>query len=145
MARKWENAMTLDKQSWGYRRNAKLSDYYTSKELLKQLADTISKGGNLLVDVGPTKEGTIPLIMQDRLQQLGKWLHINGEAVVFHQYFSSLSTFYMLFQVYKTTVWKHSNDSTQHEVYYTASKVEKGTIYAIFLQWPSDDLISTCF
>lgn len=115
--------MTLDRQSWGYRRNAQLSDYYTIKELLRQLADTISKGGNLLVDVGPTKEGTIPLIMQDRLQQLGKWLNINGEAV------------------YKTTAWKHSNDSTQHEVYYTASKAQKGTIYAILLQWPSDDLI----
>ena len=49
--------------------------------LLRQLADTVSKGGNLLVDVGPTKEGTIPLIMQDRLQQMGKWLNVNGEAV----------------------------------------------------------------
>ena len=43
--------------------------------------DTVAKGGNLLVDVGPTKEGTIPLIMQDRLQELGKWLNVNGEAV----------------------------------------------------------------
>ena len=51
------------------------------KELLKQLADTVSKGGNLLVDVGPTKEGTIPLIMQERLLQMGSWLRVNGEAV----------------------------------------------------------------
>ena len=43
--------------------------------------DTVAKGGNLLVDVGPTKEGTIPLIMQDRLHELGKWLNVNGEAV----------------------------------------------------------------
>ena len=45
------------------------------------LADTISKGGNLLVDVGPTKEGTIPVIMQERLMQMGKWLGTNGQAV----------------------------------------------------------------
>lgn len=45
------------------------------------MADTVSKGGNLLVDVGPTKEGTIPVIMQERLMQMGNWLKINGEAV----------------------------------------------------------------
>ena len=73
--------MTLDTQSWGYRRNAKLKDYMTFKQLMQQLADTISKGGNLLIDVGPTKEGTIPLLMQDRLSQMGQWLKVNGEAV----------------------------------------------------------------
>jgi alpha-L-fucosidase len=81
VARKWENAMTLDTQSWGYRRNGNLEDYLTAKDLIRQLADTVSKGGNLLVDVGPTKEGTIPLLMQERLLQMGTWLKINGEAV----------------------------------------------------------------
>ena len=47
------------------------------------LAQTVSNGGNLLVNVGPTKEGTIPLIMQERLINLGDWLKINGEAVSF--------------------------------------------------------------
>ena len=51
------------------------------KDLIRQLADTVSKGGNLLVDVGPTKEGTIPVIMQERLMQMGNWLKTNGEAV----------------------------------------------------------------
>ena len=51
------------------------------QELLGTLVDTISKGGNLLVNVGPTKEGMIPAIMQERLLQLGDWLRINGEAV----------------------------------------------------------------
>ncbi len=46
------------------------------------MVDTVSKGGNLLVDVGPTKEGTIPVIMQDRIIQMGKWLEINGQAVI---------------------------------------------------------------
>lgn len=45
------------------------------------MAETVSNGGNLLVDIGPTKEGTIPLIMQDRLLAMGKFLENNGEAV----------------------------------------------------------------
>lgn len=43
---KWENAMTIDKESWGYRRNAKLTDYLTTHELIEILIQTISCGGN---------------------------------------------------------------------------------------------------
>jgi len=50
--------------------------------LLIELAQTVSNGGNLLVNVGPTKEGTIPVIFQERLQQFGDWLNTNGEAVL---------------------------------------------------------------
>jgi alpha-L-fucosidase len=49
--------------------------------LLLTLAQTVSNGGNLLVNVGPTKEGIIPVIMQERLKQMGQWLNTNGEAV----------------------------------------------------------------
>ena len=43
--------------------------------------ETVSAGGNLLVNVGPTQEGKIPPIMQERLLQMGSWLKSNGEAV----------------------------------------------------------------
>ena len=42
---KWENAMTLDKHSWGFRRDATLSDFLTIEDLLTQLASTVSCGG----------------------------------------------------------------------------------------------------
>ena len=45
---KWENAMTLDKNSWGYRREAQAADYLTIEELLKTMAETVSCGGNYL-------------------------------------------------------------------------------------------------
>ena len=48
-------------------------------------------------------------------------------------------------QIYKTTTWRHFNDSTLHEAYYTASKANPGTLYCIFLQWPTDDLIGKPF
>ncbi len=79
--RKWENAMTLDKYSWGYRRNSNIEDYMSIGELLRTMAETVSNGGNLLVNVGPTKEGFIPAIMQERLHQMGDFLAVNGEAV----------------------------------------------------------------
>jgi alpha-L-fucosidase len=45
------------------------------------LTDIVSRGGNLLLDIGPAADGTIPVIMQDRLHQIGDWLKVNGDAI----------------------------------------------------------------
>lgn len=111
---KWENAMTLDGDSWGYRRNAALGDYLTFAQLVGQLASTVSCGGNLLVNVGPALDGTIPLVMQGLLRQLGAWLRVNGPAV------------------YDTTPWRQQNE-TAAGVWYTAAGP---TLYALVLRWP---------
>jgi len=50
---KWENAMTVDKESWGHRRNMKMEDVLSMEELIETMASTVSCGGNLLVNVGP--------------------------------------------------------------------------------------------
>ncbi|CAL4210509.1 unnamed protein product, partial [Meganyctiphanes norvegica] len=120
-AHKWENAMTLDKKSWGYRRAALATDYLTIEEILKTVAMTISCGGNILINVGPTKDGRIPPIMEERLRQMGTWLNINGEAI------------------YESQPWTHQNDSLTKDVWYT----QKGSsVYAIVLNWPPGGVLT---
>ncbi|HTU68612.1 MAG TPA: alpha-L-fucosidase [Steroidobacteraceae bacterium] len=67
--------------SYGYNRNEDLADYATGERLLLTLLDTVSRGGNLLLNIGPTADGRIPVEMQERLNYLGTWLRTNGEAV----------------------------------------------------------------
>lgn len=67
--------------SYGYNRNENLEDYATGQRLLLTLIDTVSRGGNLLLNVGPTADGRIPVVMQERLAYLGQWLDRNGEAI----------------------------------------------------------------
>ena len=45
------------------------------------LVDLVSRGGNLLLDIGPAADGTIPVVMEERLVQIGDWLKVNGEAI----------------------------------------------------------------
>jgi len=58
-----------------------LADYRTDRELLMMLIDIVSRGGNLLLDIGPTGDGRIPVVMEERLIQIGDWLRPNGEAI----------------------------------------------------------------
>ena len=67
--------------SYGYNRNEPLSNYRTPKELIWMFADLVARGGNLLLNVGPTADGRIPEVMQDRLREMGEWLAVNGEAI----------------------------------------------------------------
>ena len=67
--------------SFGYNRNENLEDYSSAEELIHILIDKVSRGGNLLLNVGPTADGRIPVIMQQRLAEIGAWLRVNGEAI----------------------------------------------------------------
>lgn len=67
--------------SFGYNRNEVLEDYSTSEELVHILIDKVARGGNLLLNIGPTADGRIPEIMQQRLADMGAWLKVNGEAI----------------------------------------------------------------
>lgn len=117
--KKWENAMTIDRYSWGYRRNLQLGQLLSTKDIIAQLAETVSCGGNLLVNVGPTHDGLIPAIFQERLLEFGSWLKLNGDAI------------------YGTKPWTYQNDTVTKNVWYTSGRFKhSGIVYAIVLKWP---------
>jgi alpha-L-fucosidase len=67
--------------SFGLNRAERIGNYKTSRELILVLADLVSRGGNLLLNIGPAADGTIPPIMEERLLDIGAWLKVNGEAI----------------------------------------------------------------
>ena len=75
----WEESRGIG-TSYGYNRFERVEDYLSSKELVRLLVRTVANGDNLLLDVGPDANGLIPVITQERLLDMGKWLKINGEA-----------------------------------------------------------------
>lgn len=74
----WEACVTMN-NSWQYM--AKDNDYKSDADLIRLLADVVRRGGNLLLNVGPTPDGEIPQPQQDRLRALGEWMRINGESI----------------------------------------------------------------
>jgi alpha-L-fucosidase len=76
----WEESRGLGR-SYGYNRSERLEHYRSARELILILTDLVSRGGNLLLDIGPTADGRIPVIMEERLLQIGQWLKTNGEAI----------------------------------------------------------------
>ena len=78
--RGWEECRGMGK-SFGYNRNEEPQDYNTSEQLIRMLVDIVSRGGNLLLNIGPRSDGTIPEIMINRLEDIGHWLEKNGEAI----------------------------------------------------------------
>lgn len=78
--RKWEECRSVG-ASFGYNRNEDISDYLREDQILDLLVNTVSRGGNLLLNVGPCADGTIAPLIQERLEQLGQWMDVNGEAI----------------------------------------------------------------
>lgn len=74
----WETCMTMN-GTWGYKKND--HNWKSTEELLRNLVDIVSKGGNYLLNVGPTAEGLIPQPSVERLAAMGKWLKVNGESI----------------------------------------------------------------
>jgi alpha-L-fucosidase len=70
--------MTMN-DNWGYNRADK--NFKTAEDLIRKLADIVSKGGNFLLNVGPTAEGEFPPESVDRLRAIGRWTAVNGESI----------------------------------------------------------------
>jgi alpha-L-fucosidase len=78
LGRDWETCMTMN-NTWGFKAND--HNWKSTTDLLHKLTDIASKGGNFLLNVGPTAEGVIPQPSVERLQQVGTWLRRHGDSV----------------------------------------------------------------
>ncbi|MFH1834496.1 MAG: alpha-L-fucosidase, partial [bacterium] len=76
--RDWETCMTMN-DTWGYKSYD--DDWKSTETLIRNLVDITSKGGNYLLNVGPTPEGLIPEPSIRRLEEVGAWMKVNGEAI----------------------------------------------------------------
>nr|WKN34563.1 alpha-L-fucosidase [Tunicatimonas sp. TK19036] len=107
----WESCLTMN-NTWGFK---SVDHHWKSEEaLIQSLVEIVSKGGNLLLNVGPTAEGEIPEPSVERLQAMGAWLKVNGEAI----YGAEASP-------YEKPDWGR----------YTA---KEGVLYAHVFDWPAD-------
>jgi alpha-L-fucosidase len=126
----WQTDTSVSNKSWGYIEH---DSFKSSQTIVQQLVDIISKNGNLLVNIGPRSDGTIPDEIQSVLREVGAWLKVNGEAI------------------YGTRPWKiygegptkiiegafHDTDVqafTDHDFRFTT---KNGQLYAFELAWPS--------
>ena len=74
----WESCMTMN-ETWGFKKDD--HNWKPVQKLVRNIIDTASKGGNYLLNVGPTAEGEIPAPSVERLEGIGKWMKANGESI----------------------------------------------------------------
>jgi alpha-L-fucosidase len=126
----WQTDTSVSNKSWGYIEN----DTFKSPEfIVHQLVDIVSKNGNLLLNIGPRSDGTIPDEVQSVLRDIGAWLEVNGEAI------------------YATRPWRiygegptkivagafHDTDAQLYTAEDFRFTTKGDTLYAIELAWPA--------
>jgi len=115
--KKWESCRGIG-HSFGYNKLENDDDYISIEKLIHLLVDIVSKNGNLLLNVGPKADGTIPDIQEKRLRGLGQWLDKNGEAI------------------FKTRPWIRAEGTTNDGSHLRFTQNDKA-IYITFLTTPS--------
>lgn len=115
----WEETRGIG-GSYGFNRDEDIDDYKTSAELVHELIHIVSCGGNLLLNIGPTADGRVPVIMQQRLVDIGQWLKVNGEAI------------------FGTRYWDGADlNRDQEKPFFFTKKGED--LYMIWTQWPNQE------
>jgi alpha-L-fucosidase len=98
---------------FGYNRDENSSQYKTTEFVVSLLVRTASLGGNMEISIGPTGDGLIDNVVQERLLRLGDWLRVNGDAI------------------YATRRWRVDREAAVEGRYYTASS-SSDTVFLIF-------------
>jgi alpha-L-fucosidase len=129
--RDWETCMTMN-NTWGFKRDD--NNWKSTETLIRNLCDIASKGGNYLLNVGPTSEGLIPEASLVRLAEVGKWMKVNGEAI----YGSHATPFKEPHGNYsKTEKDKKGNPVFKPTWDYRVTSKE-GKIYLLIFKWPKN-------
>jgi len=112
----WETCMTMN-DTWAFKKQD--HNWKSSEDLIRKLVDVASKGGNFLLNVGPTAEGLIPQPSVERLRDIGKWMKLNDEAI----YGTSASPF-------QTLPWGRCTQ--------TVLDASNSRLYLHVFEWPQD-------
>lgn len=115
----WEECRGIG-GSFGYNQNENMEDYQTSEALIHTLIQKVAGGGNFLLNVGPTASGHIPVIMQQRLADIGGWLKVNGEAI------------------YETNGCDYALLNSENPSLYFTTKANH--VYVIITRWDNHDI-----
>ena len=113
----WESCMTMN-DTWGFKSFD--HNWKSTQTLINNLVDCAAKGGNYLLNIGPTAEGLIPEASVERLHEVGKWMHINSEAI------------------YETR--RNGNPYQLDETTKLTYKKDGETAYVIATSWPGTEL-----
>ncbi|MGA7030112.1 MAG: alpha-L-fucosidase, partial [Candidatus Acidiferrales bacterium] len=127
----WQTDTSISNKSWGYIEN---DSFKSAETIIHQLVDIVSKNGNLLLNIGPRSDGTIPDPVQIALRDIGSWLNVNGEAI------------------YGTRPWTkfgegptavvagpfHDSDTTSFTSQDFRFTTKGNSLYAIEMAWPKN-------
>jgi len=131
----WQTDTSLSNKSWGYIEN---DTFKTPEFVIHQLIDVVSKNGNLLVNVGPRSDGTIPEQAQQILREVGAWLKVNGEAI----YGTRPWTKYGEGPTQVVGGYFHDTDTKPFTAEDFRFTVKGQDLYAIELGWPADGKVT---
>jgi alpha-L-fucosidase len=127
----WQTDTSLSNKSWGYIQN---DTFKTPDFVVHELIDIVSKNGNLLLNIGPRSDGTIPEEVQQILLKVGEWLKLNGEAI----YGTRPWTVYGEGPTKIAEGPMHDTDTRSYTAEDFRFTTKGGMLYAIEMAWPSN-------